>query len=93
MRPITHLLKSLMAAVAAMTPAAAVVAGVPALAAEPDWKEVAQALGKSGAVQAGGVYRVNFPRTDLNVTLDRVALKPGFALGGWVAFQDRKSVV
>jgi hypothetical protein len=26
------------------------------------------------------------PRTDLKVSLDGVALKPGFALGGWVAF-------
>jgi uncharacterized protein DUF1259 len=78
MRPTIHLLKYL---------AAAIVAAVPAFAAEPDWNQVAQALGRSGAVQAGGVYRVSFPRTDLNVTLDRVALKPGFALGGWVAFQ------
>jgi hypothetical protein len=37
-------------------------------------------------VGAGGVYRVGFPRTDLNVTVDGVALRPGFALGGWVAF-------
>jgi Domain of Unknown Function (DUF1259) len=59
----------------------------PSLAAEPDWTKVAQALGKSGAVQAGGVYRVGFPRTDLKVSLDGVALRTGFAFGGWVAFQ------
>jgi hypothetical protein len=59
----------------------------PALAAEPDWAQVAQALGKSGAVQSGGVYRVGFPRTDLKVVLDGVTLRTGFALGGWVAFQ------
>jgi biotin operon repressor len=35
---------------------------------------------------AGGVYRVALPRTDLKVSLDGVALKPGFALGGWLAF-------
>src|SRR5215471_9657707 len=64
-----------------------VIASAPAAAAEPDWNQVAQALGKSGAVQAGGVYRVAFPRTDLKVTLDGVVLRPGFALGGWVAFQ------
>jgi hypothetical protein len=58
----------------------------PALAA-PDWKQVGQALGKSGAVQAGGVYRVGFPRTDLKVSLDGVALHTGFAFSGWVAFQ------
>jgi biotin operon repressor len=35
----------------------------------------------------GGVYRVGMPRTDLNVTLDGVTLKPTFALGSWVAFE------
>ena len=60
---------------------------LPAFAAEPDWTQVAQALGKSGGVQSGGVYRVGFPRTDLKVSLDGVALRTGFAFGGWVAFQ------
>jgi hypothetical protein len=35
----------------------------------------------------GGVYRIGLPRTDLKATLDGVALKPGFALGGWLAFE------
>ena len=35
----------------------------------------------------GGIYRVGLPRTDLKVTLDGVELKPGFALGGWLAFE------
>jgi hypothetical protein len=35
----------------------------------------------------GGVYRVGLPRTDLKVTLDGVALRAGFALGGWLAFE------
>jgi hypothetical protein len=55
--------------------------------AEPDWAKVAQALGKAGATQPGGVYKVSLPRSDLHVTLDGVALKPGFALGGWLAFE------
>ena len=58
----------------------------PAFAADPDWNAVAKALGKAGTVQAGGVYRVGFPRTDLKVSLDGVALRTGFAFGGWVAF-------
>src|SRR3954471_17926611 len=58
----------------------------PALA-EPDWKAVGQALGKEGAVMPGGVYRVGMPRTDLKVTLDGVDIKPGFALGSWLAFK------
>jgi hypothetical protein len=69
---------------------AAVFAGLPglALAADNGWQaEVGKALGKTGAAMPGGVYRVSLPRTDLKATLDGVALKPGFALGGWLAFE------
>src|SRR6476661_6916343 len=52
-----------------------------------DWSRVAAALGKSGSAMPGGVYRVGMPRTDLHVTLDGVELKPGFALGSWLAFR------
>src|SRR3954451_2948295 len=55
--------------------------------AEPDWKAVGQALGREGSVQAGGIYRVGLPGTDLKVTLDGVEIKPGFALGSWLAFK------
>ncbi|MEI9425664.1 DUF1259 domain-containing protein [Mesorhizobium sp. Cs1299R1N1] len=58
----------------------------PSLAA-PDWKAVAQALGKSGTEMPGGVYRVGLPRSDLKVTLDGVELKPALALGSWLAFK------
>jgi biotin operon repressor len=78
MRPVTRFVTPLIAAALLATPA---------VAAEPDWTQVGQALGKSGGVQAGGVYRVGFPRTDLKVSLDGITLRPGFALGGWVAFQ------
>jgi biotin operon repressor len=64
----------------------AALCAAPALAADPDWSAVGQALGKEGAMQPGGVYRVALPRTDLKVTVDNVAIKPGFALGGWLAF-------
>jgi hypothetical protein len=50
-----------------------------------DWKRVDTALGKSATV-TGEVHRYGFPRSDLHVTLDRVTIKPAFALGGWVAF-------
>jgi hypothetical protein len=59
----------------------------PCAAAENDWSKVATALGKSGAVMPGDVYRVGMPRTDLHVTLDGVELKPTLALGSWVAFE------
>src|SRR6202047_311034 len=58
----------------------------PAFAADPDWSAVGKAMGKDGSLQPGGIYRVALPRTDLHVTLDGLALKPGFALGGWLAF-------
>jgi hypothetical protein len=60
---------------------------VPAVAANEDyWQKVGQALGKEGSVQPGQIYRVALPRSDLHVTLDGVAIKPGLALGGWLAF-------
>src|SRR6201987_2667860 len=67
----------------------ALLAGAPGLAvAADDWHaQVGEALGKTGAQAPGGIYRVGRPRTDLKVTLDGVELKPGFALGGWLAFE------
>jgi len=55
-------------------------------AADVDWSKVDQALGRKGTEQAGGVHRYGFPRSDLKVTVDGVAIKPALALGGWVAF-------
>jgi hypothetical protein len=57
-----------------------------AVAQEIDWKKVDEAIGRTAAV-SGDVHRYGFPRTDLQVTLDGVAIKPAFALGGWVAFK------
>jgi hypothetical protein len=53
---------------------------------EVDWQKVDDAFGRKPAV-SGDVHRYGFPRTDLNVTLDGVAIKPALALGGWVAFK------
>jgi hypothetical protein len=57
-------------------------------AADPDWKAVEQALGKSGQMQPGDVYRIGMPRTDLNVTVKGVPVKAGFALGSYAAFKQ-----
>lgn len=57
-----------------------------AFAAEADWAKVDQTLGRSGVLQAAGVHRYGFPRSDLSVSLDGVTLRPAFALGGWVSF-------
>jgi hypothetical protein len=59
--------------------------GYGARAADIDWKKVDAALGKTAAV-SGEVHRYGLPRTDLNVTLEGVTIKPAFALGGWAAF-------
>src|SRR6516164_604926 len=63
---------------------------VPAIApaASPDWKAVEQALGKSGQLQAGDVFRIGMPRTDLSVTVKGVPVKAGFALGSYAAFKQ-----
>ena len=49
-----------------------------------DWKPIEQALGKAGAVQPGDVYKVGLPRTDLQVNVNGVQVKPPLALGSWV---------
>jgi len=68
----------------------AVVVGMSARArgADPDWKAVEQALGKSGQLQPGDVFRVGMPRTDLAVTVKGVPVKAGFALGSYAAFKQ-----
>jgi hypothetical protein len=51
-----------------------------------DWQKVNDTLGRKPAI-SGDVHRYGFPRSDLSVTLDGVTIKPGLALGGWVAFK------
>ena len=51
-----------------------------------DWKKVDESAGRTGAV-SGDVHRYGFPRTDLQVTLDGVTIRPALALGGWAAFK------
>jgi hypothetical protein len=71
---------SALAAMLAMGPLAA-------SAQDANWQQqIARALGKAGAA-TGDIYRVGLPRTDIKAALDGVELKPGFALGGWLAFE------
>lgn len=51
------------------------------------WENVAKALGRSGD-ERGGVYRVSFPRTDLQVRVGDTAVRTGMAMGAWAAFQS-----
>ena len=57
-------------------------------AVDPDWKAVEQALGKSGQLQPGDVFRIGMPRTDLAVTVKGVPVKAPFALGSYAAFKQ-----
>src|SRR3954451_21727677 len=76
----TGALKSLMFA------GLAAILSTAATAQEVDWAKVDAALGRKAAI-TGDVHRYGFPRTDLNVTLDGVTIKPALALGSWVAFK------
>src|SRR5437667_11917672 len=51
-----------------------------------DWQKFDTAIGRGAAV-TGDVHRYGFPRTDLQVTVDGVTIRPAFALGGWAAFK------
>jgi hypothetical protein len=51
-----------------------------------DWAKIDGIFGRAGAV-SGAAHRYGFPRSDLQVTLDGVTIRPTLALGGWVAFQ------
>jgi hypothetical protein len=72
----------------ALTLALGILTSSIAHAAAPDWKAVEQALGKSGQMQPGDVFRIGMPRTDLNVTVKGVPVKAGFALGSYAAFKQ-----
>jgi hypothetical protein len=52
-----------------------------------DWSAVEQVLGRKGTMQPGGVIKFSFPRSDLQVSVGDVQLKPALALGSWVAFK------
>src|SRR5260370_36199448 len=78
------MIRTTLCCIAAMTIVGAYSAS---FASDTQWNAVADALGKSGTEMPGGVYRIGMPRTDLQVTLAGVSLKPTFALGSWVAFK------
>ncbi len=65
----------------------AAAAACPARCDEAKWRAVAEALGKAGTEKPDGIYRVGLPRSDLNVVVDGVELKPALALGSWLAFR------
>lgn len=84
LRTICHAAFFLAAVVGPISLAAQFVA--PAQAEDVNWQAIDQTLGRKAAV-SDDVHRYGFPRSDLSVTLDGVAIKPALALGGWVAFK------
>jgi hypothetical protein len=51
------------------------------------WKQVEDAMGRTGQMQPGDVIKFGMPRKDLHVVLNDVDIKPGLALGSWAAFK------
>ncbi|MFI9718428.1 DUF1259 domain-containing protein [Streptomyces sp. NPDC052396] len=51
-----------------------------------DWQEVDQALAAKGRVAGKSVYRVGFPRHDLKVTSQGVAVDPNIGIGSYLSF-------
>jgi hypothetical protein len=78
-----------MRAVQMLTTCAVALTIASANAQEIDWKKVDAALGKT-ANGSSEVHRYGFPRSDLQVTVDGVAIRPALALGGWAAFMPMR---
>lgn len=53
-----------------------------------DWSAVEAVLGRAGSPQPGNVYKFGFQRSDLDVRVADVRVKPALALGSWAAFMD-----
>src|SRR4029079_19681122 len=77
---------TMMRAPTLLVSAALALAATPASAQQVHWGKVDAAFRRTAPV-TGDVHRYGFPRSDLSVTLDGVAIKPGLALGGWVALK------
>jgi hypothetical protein len=52
-----------------------------------DWKPVETALGRSGQPQPDGSFKFSLPRGDMKVSIGGTQVKPGLALGSWLAFK------
>src|SRR5438270_13389451 len=57
----------------------------------PDWAQVEQALGRTGQLMPGDVFRIGMPRSDLQVAVEGVPVEAGFALGSYAAFKYYES--
>lgn len=64
-----------------------IVAGRAAAGSPLDTNSIQSALGLSGKMMPGGVYRVSLPRSDLHVCVDGIPLQTAFALGGYAVYE------
>ena len=74
-----------MVALALALLAAAVVRATPA-----QYEKVDAVFGKKSQTLPGNVYKYTWPRSDLHVTVNGMAIDPGLALGSWAAFTPIK---
>lgn len=56
-----------------------------------DWEKVGEALGKQGEQKKGGVYKVSFPRSDLNISVGDVQVETALSFGSWTAFKPTQN--
>jgi len=50
-----------------------------------NWNDVEKVFGRKGSVQ-DNIFKMTFPRTDLDVKIDNFAVAPGLALTSWIGF-------
>jgi hypothetical protein len=55
------------------------------IAQQPDWSDVEKVFGKKGNVQ-DNIFKITFPRSDLNVKVGDFAVAPGLAFTSWIGF-------
>src|SRR5450759_1035956 len=56
-----------------------------AIAQQNSWSDVERVFGKKGSVQ-DNVFKITFPRSDLNVKVGDFSVAPGLALSAWIGF-------
>jgi hypothetical protein len=84
MKPLLALLLTLFTASCATAPVTSIRSSQP----RADWSAVEEVLGRSGSAQPGNVHKFGFPRSDLDVRIGDLRLKPALALGSWAAFLE-----
>src|SRR4051794_11058795 len=57
-----------------------------------EWASVPKTLGRSGKLQ-NGIYKVSFPRSDLDVHIGATKVEAGAGLGSWMAFRKTSNGV